>query len=313
MNASSREPLLGLAAGIGVLLIFSGFLVTARFGATKALTIYDMAALRYGVAGILTIPVMLRIGIPRMPWRQAITIAICSGPPFVLFAFAGMTYAPVAHGGVVINGAMPIFAAFTTWLIFGEGLGRWRIAGIALIVCGVLATGWDALAFGEPGQWRGHLLFLACAATNSTFLVAVRGWRIPALHTLIVVNGLNLLIYVPLWLLALPSNIANAPWQEIAVQGIYQGFVAAFIASILIAYAARTLGGTKQAAVMSGAPAVAALAAIPVLGEIPSWISVAGIFVVTAGILVTLGPGLIGGRTPAPPEPEPEPEEAGTA
>lgn len=292
MSILRNETLLGLAAGLAVLVVFSGFLVVSRFGATSSLTIYDMAALRFGVGGILTLPVLFSIGLPRLPLRRALTIGFCSGAPFVLFAFGGMTYAPVAHGGIVINGTMPVFAALISWLIFGERLGAWRIAGIVLIVAGVLATGWDALAFGEPGQWRGHLLFVGCAALNSSFLVAVRGWRIPALHSLIAVNGLNLMIYLPIWLLFLPSNILHAPWQEIALQGIYQGMVAAFFASVLIAYAARTLGGTRQAAVMSGAPALALLMAIPLLGEIPSWISVVGVVIVTAGILVTLGPRL---------------------
>ena len=49
------------------------------------------------------------------------------------------------------------------------------------------------------------------------------------------------------------------------------------------------------AAMMSGAPAVAVLIAIPALGEIPSTISIIGVVVVTAGILVALGPGLLSG------------------
>jgi drug/metabolite transporter (DMT)-like permease len=48
---------------------------------------------------------------------------------------------------------------------------------------------------------------------------------------------------------------------------------------------------------MSGAPALALLMAIPLLGEIPTWISIAGVVIVTAGILVTLGPRLF---RPAP-------------
>ena len=101
--------------------------------------------------------------------------------------------------------------------------------------------------------------------------------------------GLNALIYLPIWWLFLPSTLTEAPWQEIALQGIFQGVIAALMAGFFIAYAARTLGSTRQAAIMSGAPALAILMAIPLLGEIPSWISVAGAVIVTAGILVTLG------------------------
>lgn len=293
MTALRNETAIGLAAGLFVLLVFAGNLVVSRVGATNTLTIYDVAALRFGIGILCAAPFLVRVRPVNLTWRRAIVLAVLSGALFVLLLVGGFVFAPVAHGGIVVNGGMPVFAALFSWFIFGEGLGRWRVAGVALIVAGVAATGWDALAYGVPGQWRGHLLFLGAAACNSGFLTAVRGWRIGALESLIAVLGLNALIYLPVWWLFLPSTLTTAPWQEIALQGVYQGLIAAFIAGTMIAYAARTLGSTRQAAIMSGAPALALLLAIPLLGEIPSWISVAGVVIVTAGILVTLGPNLI--------------------
>lgn len=277
------------------MLLFSGMLVVSRFGATSSLTVYDMAGLRFGIAGVCTLPIILTMRWPRLPVWKVVVIAATSGAPFALFLFGGMSFAPVAHGGIVVNGAMPVIAAGLAWFAFGDRLGGWRVVGVIMIVTGVLATGWDALVNGMPGQWRGHLLFLGAAACNATFLTTVRGWGITALQSLIIVNGVNLLFYVPLWLLVLPSNLAATPWPEIALQGVYQGIIAAFFASILIAHAARMLGGMRQAAMMSGAPAVAVLIAIPALSEIPSTISIIGVVVVTAGILVALGPGLLSG------------------
>ena len=285
----NREALIGVGAGIAVMLLFAGMLVVSRFGATSSLTVYDMAGLRFGVAGICTLPIILRMRWPRLEIWKVLVIAGTSGSPFALFLFGGMSFAPVAHGGIVVNGAMPVIAAGLAWFAFGARLGPWRVVGIVMIVAGVAATGWDALANGMPGQWRGHLLFLGAAACNATFLTTVRGWGITALQSLIIVNGVNLLLYVPLWLLFLPSNLAATPWPEIALQGVYQGIVAAFFASIMIAHAARMLGGMRQAAIMSGAPAVAVLIAIPALGEIPSTISIVGV------IVVALGPGLLQG------------------
>jgi len=288
MTVPRNETMVGLAAGLLVLFLFSGTLIVSRVGAINTLTIYDVVALRFSIAALCVAPFWSRMCWTNLTWRRAFTLAIMGGAVFVLFLLGGFVFAPVAHGGIVVNGAMPVFAALFSWFAFGEGLGRWRLAGIVLIVIGVAATGWDALEFGTPGQWRGHLLFLA-AACNSGFLTAVRGWRINALDSLAVVMGMNALIYVPVWWLFLPSRLSEAPWREIALQGVYQGIVAAFIAGFMIAFAARTLGATRQAAIMSGAPALALLMAIPLLGEIPSWISVAGAAIVTAGILVTLG------------------------
>lgn len=302
----NRDAALGVGAGVVVMLLFAGMLVVSRFGATSSLTVYDMAGLRFGVAGVCTLPIILRMRWPRLELWKMLVIAATSGAPFALFLFGGMSFAPVAHGGIVTNGAMPVIAAGIGWFVFGNRLGGWRVIGIVMIVGGVLATGWDALTNGMPGQWRGHLLFLGAAACNATFLTTVRGWGITALQSLIIVNGINLLLYVPLWLLFLPSNLAATPWPEIALQGVYQGIVAAFVASILIAHAARMLGGMRQAAMMSGAPAVAVLIAIPTLGEIPSTISIIGVIVVTAGILVALGPGLLSGAaSPAVVKPKP--------
>jgi len=302
----NRDALIGVGAGFGVMLLFAGMLVVSRFGATSSLTVYDMAGLRFGIAGLCTLPIILRMRWPRLEIWKVLVIAATSGAPFALFLFGGMSFAPVAHGGIVTNGAMPVIAAGIAWFVFGNHLGGWRVFGIVMIVSGVLATGWDALANGMPGQWRGHLLFLGAAACNATFLTTVRGWGITALQSLIIVNGVNLALYVPLWLLFLPSNLAATPWPEIALQGVYQGIVAAFFASIMIAHAARMLGGMRQAAMMSGAPAVAVLIAIPTLGEIPSTISIIGVVVVTAGILVALGPGLLSGSaSPAAVKPKP--------
>ena len=289
MTALRNESVVGLAAGLLVLFIFSGTLVVSRMGAINTLTIYDVTALRFGIAAICILPFLGKVRWSNLTWRRAMTLSIVGGAVFALFLLGGFVFAPVADGGIIVNGAMPIIAALMTWFIFREGLGRWRMAGIALIVVGVAATGWDALEFGVPGQWRGHLLFLGAAACNSGFLTAVRGWRIGALESLVAVMGLNALIYLPIWWLFLPSTLFEAPWQEIVLQGFYQGVVAAFVAGFMIAYAARTIGSTRQAAIMSGAPALALLMAIPLLGEIPSWISVAGVVIVTIGILVTLG------------------------
>ena len=190
----NRDAALGVGAGVAVMVLFAGMLVVSRFGATSSLTVYDMAGLRFGVAGVCTLPVILSIRWPRLALWKMLVIAATSGSPFALFLFAGMSYAPVAHGGIVINGAMPVLAALVAWLAFGDRLGAWRIVGI-----------------------------------------------------------------------------------------------------VLIAHAARMLGGMRQAAIMSGAPAVAVLVAIPALGEVPSVISIAGVAVVTAGILVAIGPGLLAG------------------
>lgn len=108
----------GIAAGLGTVACVVVMLIVGRLGATTdALTIYDMAGLRMGVAAILAAPLLARA----WPWhvrlRDHLIVAFFGGAPFVLLLFGGMTFAPVGHAAVVMYGALPIFAALVTWEI----------------------------------------------------------------------------------------------------------------------------------------------------------------------------------------------------
>ena len=280
----------GIAAGLGTVACVVVMLIVGRLGATtEALTIYDMAGLRMGVAAILASPLLLRA----WPWhvrlRDHLIVAFFGGAPFVLLLFGGMTFAPVGHAAVVMYGALPIFAALVTWAWIGERPGRWQWLGIAAIVAGVGAVGWEALAGGAvPGQWRGHLLFVGAALSMAVWYGGMRAARLGVIQALAALLVVNALVYVPIWLLFLPSGLLTAPLVDIALQTVVHGVFGAFLCIFGHSYAVKTIGPTRQAAVGAWVPAFALIAAIPTLGEIPSALNIAGAIVVTAGILATV-------------------------
>ena len=53
-----------IAAGL-VVVVWSFWLVISRLGATSTLTIYDLAAMRYGVSGLISLPFVVWF----KPWR----------------------------------------------------------------------------------------------------------------------------------------------------------------------------------------------------------------------------------------------------
>ena len=280
----------GIAAGLGTVACVVAMLIAGRLGATtEALTIYDLAGLRMGVAAILAAPLLVRA----WPWRARLRdhalVAVFGGAPFILLLFAGMIYAPVGHAAVVMYGALPVFAALVAWAWVGDRAGRWQWLGIAAIVAGVGAVGWEALAGGAvPGQWRGHLLFLGAALFVAIWYGAMRAARLGVMQSLAALLVGNALVYVPVWLLFLPSGLLTAPLADIALQAVVHGVFGAFLCIFGHAYAVKTIGPTRQAAVGAWVPAVALVAAIPTLGEIPSALNIAGAVVVTAGILATV-------------------------
>ena len=85
-----------------MVIIWSFWLVISRLGASSVLTIYDLAALRYGIAGLISLPVVLYF----KPWRgmslyRMAVLSAMLGPLYILSVFAGFLFAPVAHAGGV--------------------------------------------------------------------------------------------------------------------------------------------------------------------------------------------------------------------
>ena len=280
----------GIAAGLGTVACVVAMLIAGRLGATTdALTIYDLAGLRMGVATILAAPLLAHA----WPWhvrlRDHFIVAFFGGAPFILLLFGGMTFAPVGHAAVVMYGSLPVLAALVAWAWIGERPGRWQWLGIATILAGVCAVGWET--FGDaavPGQWRGHLLFLAAGLFVAVWYGGMRAARLGVVNALAALLLGNALIYVPVWLIFLPSSLSTAPVTDIVLQAVVHGVFGAFLCIFGHAYAVKIIGPTRQAAVGAWVPALAMLVAIPILDEIPSALNIAGAIVVTAGILATL-------------------------
>ncbi len=279
----------GIAAGLGTVLCFVAMLVAGRLGATTdALTVYDLAGLRMGVAALCATPFLLR----SYPWKVDVrahaVVAFFGGAPFVLLIFGGMVFAPVGHAAVMMNGSLPVFAAFVTWIWVGDRPGRWQWVGIVAITAGVGAVGWEAVAGGIPGQWRGHLLFLTAGLSAAIWYGGMRAWRLSVIQSLAALLVTNALVYVPIWLLFLPSGLFSAPPLEILLQVVVHGVLGAFLCILCHAYSVKTIGPMRQAAIMSAAPVLALFVAIPTLGEIPSTRNIVGAGIVAMGILATV-------------------------
>jgi drug/metabolite transporter (DMT)-like permease len=77
--------------------------------------------------------------------------------------------------------------------------------------------------------------------------------------------------------------------SEIAVQALMQGVLSGIVATILFAIAILRLGPSRAAAFAALLPALVALLAIPVLGEIPDALAVIGIAAASFGVAFASG------------------------
>src|SRR5271157_4173545 len=100
-NPTSAEYTRGALCGLGAASIWAGWIVIARLGLRTSLTPWDIAALRFGVGGLLLLPYLLRRGlaIERLGWVGLAALVFGCGAPMVLLVNAGLLFAPAAHAG----------------------------------------------------------------------------------------------------------------------------------------------------------------------------------------------------------------------
>lgn len=282
---STRETRIGYICAFSVLSVWTGFLLSGRLAATQPFTPWDVAALRYlgGFVGALALLAFLprpRLAPPRLAGLLA-TAAF----GFPLAAYHGFGFAPVAHAGVLNAGALPFVSAALGAIFLGEGWTRRRLLSLAVVAAGVGLLAVDTFG-AHPGAWRGHLLFLGGVTCWAVYMLLVRIWRITAIEATLGVALWAAPLYLPIWWLALPTNLAAVPWGAILFQAVFQGIFAVLVAGFLFTRAVQAIGAPRTTAITALVPALAALAAWPLLGEALGAAGLSGVVLVSVGMLL---------------------------
>ena len=286
-----NHMLIGVAAAISVVLFWSGWIVVSRLGVTNSLTVYDIAGFRFCVGAAVALPYIIW----RRTWQgltpmRVLVLTLTAGVPYALLSYFGFKYAPAAHGGVFLNGCLPLFTTLFSWIWVGQRSRSSQLGGLGVILIGVILVGYEGFLSSSGGMtWFGDLLFVAAIALFALFMVANRVWTITPGQVLFSVTIVSAAIYIPIWLLWLDSNLAAAPRSEILLQGLYQGLVPSVLGISCLNIAVRRLGANTTSVFLSAVPVVAALAAIPILQEMPGLPAWIGMITVTIGILLALG------------------------
>src|SRR5882757_2038782 len=148
LTVGERAPadyIRGALYGLAAVSIWSGWIVVARLGLQTSLTPWDIAALRFGVAGLVLLPYVVSKGLAfrRLGWIGLAAIVLGGGAP-VLFANAGLLFAPAAHAGALFPGVMPLMVAVLAAIVLQETFTPVKRVGFALILVGVVGIMWGA-------------------------------------------------------------------------------------------------------------------------------------------------------------------------
>lgn len=280
----------GALYGIAAVSIWAGWIVVARLGLRTSLTPWDIAALRFGVAGVLLLPYVLSRGLARerLGWIGLAAIVLGGGAP-VLFANAGLLFAPAAHAGALFPGVMPLMVAILAAAILREAFTVAKGIGFALILPGVFCIAWGADGAADAQQTIGHVLFLASGLAWACYTIAMRRARLDGLHAAAIAAVGALLLYVPAYSFFAEGGLAEAPWGDIALQAFVQGLLTAIVSLLLYGRAVSILGASSGAAFAALCPAMTALMGIPVLDEWPTATDWAAIIAISLGVYIVSG------------------------
>ena len=267
--------------------IWTGFILVSRYGGMSALTSWDIALLRFGVGASIAVFFLPRILLP--PPKVIALFSLFGGIGYAAVVYAAFRWAPAAHASVLLPGTLPFLTAIIGWLWFGERFTGARRVALLIVFVGILLTAADSLSHGtrvSSTQILGDVLFLCGSSLWAIFTLLLARYPMPPLTATVTTTLGSAAIYLPVWLLFLPSNLAQASVREITIQAAYQGVLVVFIAMLLYTFAVRRLGSQTVALLMAFVPVVSALAAVPVLGEPLSLLTLAGLGAVTAGAVL---------------------------
>ena len=291
MQPDNSNYLKGSLYGLAAVPIMAGWSVMTRLAVTTRLDAWDVTTLRFGIASVFLLPVILRRGLAldRLGWGGLLLLVAGGGAPYVMLAAAGLKFAPAYDQAALNPGCTPLFVALLAAMVLGEKLSIARMTGLSLILAGaIVIVGWHAT---EASEWRtvGQMLFLGAAFCWACFTVVFRLARLEPLHAAALVALGSSITYLPLYFALHGLSLAHVPIKDLAIQAVYQGVLVTIVALVLLGRSIEFLGASGGAAFMALVPAMSALFAIPLLDEWPGTTDWIGIALISVGVYLASG------------------------
>ena len=294
---------LGYAFGLTMALGAATSFAMARAGALRGLAPEDMIFARAVVAGLIMLPFLIRWGLPTLAgigWRRGLVLLATGGPLFALLQTGGYAFAPLAHGAVIAPSTVTVLSTLGAVVLLGERLTRWHVAGGMTVIAGVVLVSWHGFtaSVATDTAWIGDAMFVASSLLWATFTILMRKWRIDPVRATAVVAVLTAVIVVPGYLSYRGlDRLVGLPADALLAQGLAQGLVQGVITILAYSKAVAILGVSRAVLFPAIVPAISILIGIPLVSEWPDATQIAGLALVTVGILAAVG--LIGRMVPA--------------
>lgn len=266
--------------------IWGGFTITSRLNAQWGISAWDITALRFALAFCILMPILIYKKDTAFLWKKRpFLLAMIGGVGYCLTSYSAFHYVPAAHAAIFLNGCIPLCTAVAGFLLFKEPFDRhtWISLMIMLAAIGIMSF----LMYQETGIafGFGNMLFFFSAIWWGIFTVLLRQWKLSAWHAMTSVAIWSALIYVPIYLVFLPKNLTEPQPLHLVLQVIFHGIFVVMIATLAYVEAIKRLGAFKTGSIVTLAPFIAAILAVPLLNEPLSRAIICGLIGMAVGAL----------------------------
>lgn len=271
--------------GLAFAFMWSSAFTSARMIVADAPPLTALA-LRFLVSGLIGIAIAAALGqtarLTRGQWRATIIFGICQNALYLGFNFVAMQWVEASLAAIVAS-TMPLLVALGGWLIYREQL---RPLGYAGLIAGVIGV---AIIMGHrisDGVDLTGLLFCGIGALALAFAtLTMRGTG--GGGNLLMVVGLQMLVGAALLAVA---AMALESWDinwtpRLGLAFAYTTLVPGLLATWLWFLLVARIGAVRAAAFHFLNPFFGVLVASLLLGESLTLWDVAGVVVITGGIL----------------------------
>lgn len=248
--------------------IWGGFTILSRLNLHWHVSAWDLVAMRFAIAFIILMPVLLYKKDLAFLWHpRPVILALTGGLAYCLTVYTAFLQAPAAHAAIFLNGCIPLCTAVAAYLLFKQPFDKHTWLSLIIMLSALALMSYLMLHEQASAFGLGDVLYFLSAVWWGIFTVLLKQWKLSAWHSMASVAIWSALIYLPIYILFIPKHFQEAEPVHLLVQGVFHGVLVVIIATLTYVAAIERLGAFKTGSIVTLAPFIAAIIAVPLLNE----------------------------------------------
>ncbi|MDO3665834.1 DMT family transporter [Acinetobacter higginsii] len=248
--------------------IWGGFTIFSRLNAHWHVSVWDLVAMRFAIASLILLPVLIYKKDFAFLWHpRPVILALIGGLIYCLTVYTAFLHAPAAHAAIFLNGCIPLCTAVAAYLLFRQPFDKHTWFSLLIMMAALMLMSYLMLHQQASALGVGDLLLFISAIWWGIFTVLLKQWKLSAWHATAGVVIWSAIIYLPIYLLFIPKHFQDAAPIHLLIQGLFHGILVVIVATLSYVAAIERLGTFKTGSIVTLAPFIAAVVAVPLLNE----------------------------------------------